>query len=269
MIPTLETLDKIAGYKVDRENADSLVQALTLYPSAGLGLPHRLAQFLAQVYHESLALKYNEEIWGPTAAQSGYEGRADLGNTAPGDGYRFRGWGLIQNTGRTNATAFRDWCWKHALASPDFALLPELQGDSPWSGLAAVWYWETRNLNKWADSGNIEWITKLINGGLNGYTSRLRWHWRASLVLLGFTPSPTDLKKFQAAAGLVADGLSGPLTRAALHTALVKASVASSVPPMPDAPPAATLASLEARIIELETLPQRIARLEAVAGLTS
>jgi putative chitinase len=269
MIPTLEALDKIAGSRVDRDNAASLIEALTMYPSAGLGLPHRLAQFLAQLYHESGALRYNEEIWGPTAAQLTYEGRANLGNTEPGDGYRFRGWGLIQNTGRANATAFRDWCWKRSLASPDFALLPEKQGDAPWSALAAIWFWDSRNLNKWADAGNIEWITKLINGGLNGYESRLRWHWRASLVLLGFGVTAAELQKFQSASGLVADGVSGPLTRAALHTALVKLSTATPVPSTPTPAPAATLASLEARIITLETLPQRIARLEAVAGLTS
>lgn len=70
--------------------------------------PVRLAAFLAQVGHESGSLVYVREVWGPTPAQAGYEGRADLGNTEPGDGSLFRGRGLIQVTGRGNYRAVRD-----------------------------------------------------------------------------------------------------------------------------------------------------------------
>lgn len=237
---TVETLDLVVGRKVDRVNAGSLIQAIGDYPAAGLDQPHRLAQLLPQVIHESVGFRHVAEIWGPTAAQRRYEGRVDLGNTEPGDGPKFRGYGLIQNTGRANSTGFRDWCWANDLPAPDFAERPEKQAEAPWSGLVAVWFWMSRDLNRFADDGNIEWITRRINGGLNGYADRLKWHWRTSLALLGYRPKVEEVRKFQAAAGLVVDGDVGPATRGAMHAALKKL-------PAPTAPTVEDrLASLEA-----------------------
>lgn len=201
--------------------------------------PHQFAHVLAQVMHESAGLAYDREIWGPTAAQKRYEGRKDLGNTQKGDGSKFRGYGPIQVTGRANVTEFYNWCKSRGLNPPNFVDKPELIATSPWSGWSVVWYWETRKLNQYADSNDIEMITRRVNGGLNGYADRLDYYDRAALVMLGY--GPRDIRKFQSEnmAAEQVDGQSGPRTRAALHAALVKQSDASGTrnAPVVAAPP--------------------------------
>ena len=176
-----------------------------------------LAQFLAQVMHESGGLRYVREIWGPTKAQKGYEGRADLGNTKPGDGKRFMGRDVLQITGRANYRALTAWVRKTFGKGPDFEANPELLESPEWLGIAAIWYFLTRKgLIDYARAGNIEMVTRRVNGGLNGYQDRLRWYDDCALKLLGFG----TVRDFQKSAGLVVDGISGPKTRAALHEAL-------------------------------------------------
>ena len=176
-----------------------------------------LAQFLAQTMHESGGLRYVREIWGPTKAQRGYEGRADLGNVKPGDGKRYMGRDVIQITGRANYRALTAWVQKTFGAKVDFEAKPELLESPEWLGIGAIWYFLTRKgLIDYARAGNIEMVTRRVNGGLNGYQDRLRWYDDCALKLLGFG----TVRDFQKSAGLVVDGISGPKTRAALHEAL-------------------------------------------------
>ena len=179
-----------------------------------------LAQFLAQVMHESGGLRYVREIWGPTKAQKGYEGRKDLGNTQPGDGKRFMGRDVIQVTGRANHRALTAWVRKTFGGGPDFEAKPELLESPEWLGIGAIWYFlaARKDLIKYCREGNIEMVTRRVNGGLNGYQDRLHWYDLSALKLLGFA----DVRAFQKSAGLVTDGISGPKTRAALHEALGK-----------------------------------------------
>ena len=126
----------------------------------------RIAAFIAQVGHESGQLRYVREIWGPTAQQAGYEGRADLGNTVKGDGFKYRGRGLIQITGRANYAACGE-----ALGL-DLVNQPELLEQPQYAAMSAAWFWSTKGLNTLADQGRFAKITRRINGGLTGQDDR-------------------------------------------------------------------------------------------------
>ncbi|WNM75385.1 lysin A [Mycobacterium Phage TiniBug] len=135
----------------------------------------RIAMWGAQVGHESVGLKYMSELWGPTAAQQGYEGRADLGNTQPGDGYRFRGAGPIQVTGRHNFTVLSQWAYgKGLVPTPTYFVdnPDELRGDR-YGFVGVVWYWTTqRPMNDAADARDLVRATQYVNGGQNGIDDR-------------------------------------------------------------------------------------------------
>lgn len=138
----------------------------------------RLAPFLAQIGHESGALRYTSEIWGPTPAQQRYEGRADLGNTEPGDGSRYRGRGLIQTTGRANYRRLTQRLRARGVDCPDFEAEPEELTAPWWAALSAADYWDMRGCNVLADAGDFIALTKRINGGTNGLAdrqARLQW----------------------------------------------------------------------------------------------
>jgi len=132
--------------------------------------PLRAAHFLGQIGHESAGLRYMEEI----ASGAAYEGRADLGNTQPGDGRRFKGRGPIQLTGRANYRAFTRWARGAGHTSHDFEANPHLLSQPKWGFLAASYYWTVArpNLNAQADRDDLEAVTRSINGGLNGLADR-------------------------------------------------------------------------------------------------
>lgn len=144
----------------------------------------RKAMFLANVGHESGGLKYTTELWGPTPAQKGYEGRADLGNTQPGDGSKYRGRGLFQTTGRANHRAvtmrLRE---RFNLKVPDFEAEPMRLAEPQWAALSACDYVDMRRLNMVADSGDFVRYVKGVNGGINGLADRQRLYARALEVL--------------------------------------------------------------------------------------
>lgn len=142
----------------------------------------RISAFLAQLAHESGEFKYTHELWGPTEAQKRYEGRVDLGNTQPGDGFRYRGRGLIQVTGRSNYAAASKALKCDFLANPDKLEEPH------YAALSAGWYWDAHKLNDLADQDTdaaFKLITRNINGGLNGLVSRQSYWRRAKAALKG------------------------------------------------------------------------------------
>ena len=158
------TLARCTGARLDRAQrfADALTAAMFEYQIDTL---NRKAAFLANVAHESGRLHYTTELWGPTPAQKRYEGRKDLGNTQPGDGFRFRGHGLIQTTGRFNHAAARDRLRKRRPDAPDFEREPELLAHTEWAALSAADFWDMKGLNAVADSGNFDAVCDIINRG--------------------------------------------------------------------------------------------------------
>lgn len=137
----------------------------------GIDTTLRKAHFLSQVAHESGAGRWLEEIWGPTPEQRRYEGRADLGNTEVGDGYRYRGRGYIQLTGRSNFAEF-----SADMFGDDRAVRnPDMVANLPYAAWAAGWFWHKRGLNALADRDSLELVTRRVNGGLNGLADRARY----------------------------------------------------------------------------------------------
>lgn len=143
-----------------------------------INTPLRIAHFLSQIEHESGGFKYLTELGGRSYFNK-YEGRKDLGNTQPGDGYKFRGRGYIQVTGRANyAELSKD-------TGVDFISNPDLLSQEANAMIGAVWFWNKRNLNALADFTGLKknpktekmedaviLITRKINGGLNGLDDR-------------------------------------------------------------------------------------------------
>ena len=146
----------------------------------GINTLVRQAAFLAQIAHESGELRYMREIWGPTKAQKGYEGRKDLGNVYPGDGKRFMGRGIIQITGRANYAA----CSVALTGKADtFLNTPELLSTPMYAVQSACWFWASRGLNELADTQDIKRVTKRINGGYNGLEDRIKYWERAKNII--------------------------------------------------------------------------------------
>jgi putative chitinase len=230
-----------------------------LFPKYKVTTPERIAGFIAQCGHESNNFRVLEENLNysaealdkifPKYFKNAGRNAADyarkpekianviyanrMGNTQPGDGYRFRGRGVIQLTGRDNYTNFGKTLNKDAEQVIDYVCTIAGALES------ALWYWNSRNINAAADAGDIVKMTKLVNGGTIGLEDRKKHYAHAMEVLTGkhHTPTPTDavapaaapsspvlrvgsqgdlVAKMQEVLGVTADGIFGPGTEAAV-----------------------------------------------------
>jgi len=208
--PTLRKMLPNAGRRLD-DHVPYIIEAMD---EGNIKTPRRIAAFMAQVAHESGEYLYMQEIWGPTEAQLGYEGRSDLGNFKSGDGRRFAGHGPIQITGRGNHKACGDALGLDLISEPMLITMPEHATRS------AVWFWNRHNLSKLADVDWFKTITRFINGGYNGLSER-RAYWDRNRALLGLPfvdldRETTAIKDFQRSHGLTQDGVVGSITLAML-----------------------------------------------------
>lgn len=165
---TLAQLEEIMPYSGNR--SAYYYPYLTKAMSAGrINNCPRIAAFLAQIGHESGSLVYTTEI----ADGSAYEGIADIGNTSPGDGVRYKGRGVIQVTGKYNYQIVSQGL------GYDFVSNPEELANVPWCIDSAVWWWNNHSLSEIADANTQESFdrtTRIINGGYNGKADRdSRW----------------------------------------------------------------------------------------------
>jgi putative chitinase len=106
-----------------------------------------------------------------------YANRLGNGNEASGDGWRYRGRGIIQITGKTNYQACGNGLGVDLLASPELLEQPQL------AFLSAAWFWDSRKLNDLADRDDFVGITKIINGGTNGLADRQAYYELAKAAL--------------------------------------------------------------------------------------
>lgn len=176
-------------------------------PKFGITTPARLAAFLAQVGHESGSfgrtvenLNYSaaglQATWPsrftPALAASMarmperiaehvYGGRMGNRPEGSGDGYLYRGRGLIQVTGRANYEAVRDQL--QAVGCPDLLVMPQVLAEPKWAALSAAAFWDSRHLNALADTGQFDQITRRINGGTTGSADRRARYERARKAL--------------------------------------------------------------------------------------
>jgi putative chitinase len=167
----------------------AIVAALrTAFDQSTIDTPARLAAFLAQAAHESGEFRWWQELWGPTEAQRRYEPPHDkaveLGNAQTGDGFRYRGRGPFQLTGRRNYRQCGERLGYPLEADPD------LVSEVPVGCLSAVDYWDTRGLSALADAETVasfRLITRRLNGGANGLPQREAYH-AAARQVLGLAP---------------------------------------------------------------------------------
>lgn len=179
-----------------------------LLPDYNINTPQRVAAFVAQCAHESgnfRTLKENLNYKAATLrkifpkyfpddatanyyaslpnkqeaiANKVYANRMGNGDEGSGDGYRYCGRGLIQLTGKENYTWFA--------ASLQISVEEAAEYLQTFEGAAqsACWFWETNNLNQWADKGDILTLTKRINGGTIGLDDRIK-HYNHALHVFG------------------------------------------------------------------------------------
>lgn len=179
-----------------------------VFPTYEINTPKRIAAFLAQCGHESggwtvfeenlyysaqglakVFPKYFPTIESATPyakkpemiANKIYANRMGNGSPESGDGYRFRGRGPIQLTGRSNYTAFAKEMfedWQNVVDNPDW-----VTADRDFALMSAIWFWNKNGLNREADAGDIKTMTRKINGGYIGLEDRIK-HYNEAIHLL-------------------------------------------------------------------------------------
>lgn len=188
------TLEQLQQILPNNPYIEQWLEALTtVLPDYEINTTHRIAAFIAQCSHESgsfTALKENLNYRAETLrkvfpkyftessaqqfagqqeaiANRVYANRMGNGSEESGDGFRYCGRGLIQLTGKDNYQNFAD------SLEMNVEEVPEYLGTFEGAVQSACWFWESNNLNQFADSGDFVTMTKRINGGTIGLEDRI------------------------------------------------------------------------------------------------
>ena len=164
------------------QNIASVVDLLNKYAEEfEINTPLRWAHYLSQIAHESAEFRYTEELASGKAYDTG-KLAVRLGNTpqADGDGQKYKGRGVIQLTGKANYMAYKTYRKLDVLAHPELLAKPDE------AVCSSMWFWSRKNLNYYADINAFTTITKLINGGTNGWSERQKY-FKVAKVVLGIT----------------------------------------------------------------------------------
>jgi putative chitinase len=200
--PPVQTIVPVGGLKLDKLRGHIPDAVIAMIPDTaakfGINTPLRLAHFLAQCGHESGGFKATQENlnysakglagifkkYFPTEAAAApyarqpqkiaskvYGGRMGNGPESTGEGYKFRGRGYIQLTGKENYTAFGKSIGEDMTVNPDKVA-------STYALLSAAWFFSKNGLHKIADEGAsdtvVTKITKRVNGGTIGLPDRIK-----------------------------------------------------------------------------------------------
>jgi len=204
------TEDKLAKILTRNKKVHEWYEAMSVQlPQFEVTTPKRVAAFVAQCAHESADftvlsenLNYSADalnkLFSKYFAAAGrdaapyhrkpemianviYANRMGNGDTASGEGYKFRGRGPIQLTGKSNYQKFASDFFEDpetVIDDPDL-----VTDDVPTSLYSALWFWNKNNLNKFADSSDIKGMTKVINGGYIGLEDRIK-HYNHAIEIL-------------------------------------------------------------------------------------
>lgn len=127
----------------------------------------RLVQVFPKYFNATTAKQY--AMQPQKIANRVYSGRMGNGNEASGDGYRFRGRGMLMITGKNNYKALTEWAKKNGIDA-DYLNNPDLLLRESDSIISALWYWSVNNINAYADKDDILSVSRIVNVG-NAKTS--------------------------------------------------------------------------------------------------
>lgn len=150
-----------ANFTTARENLNYSVDALLKL------FPKRIDAALARKIGRAPGQDADQEAIA-NAIYGGEWGARKLGNTEPGDGWRFIGRGYIQITGRDNYAQ----CSRDLFGNGMLLRAPQMLELAPNAAASAGWFWHSRGLNALADKDDLEGITRIVNGGANGLEHR-------------------------------------------------------------------------------------------------